>query len=108
MNDRTSQPDSPPTAQRAHAEAPERERAPQQQQQQQQQREPRPKQDGHEPGARSSPRAPGGNRLNDIADADTDKVVPRDRDETKLHDHSLGDTDERDEPDAGGNIPRPL
>ncbi|MDH6146938.1 MULTISPECIES: hypothetical protein [Paraburkholderia] len=56
----------------------------------------------------ASPRAPGSNKLSDVAPEDVDKVVPRDREETKLHDHSLGDADERDKPDAAGNLPGTL
>ncbi|HEY2020224.1 hypothetical protein [Paraburkholderia sp.] len=99
MNDTTSKPDSPPTAQRADADRPGHEREPQQQQRESQQ------QDGQESAGGSGPRAPGGNRLNDIADEDIDKVVPRDGDDTKLRDHTLGDADE---PDAAGNLPGPL
>ncbi|MCC8392264.1 hypothetical protein LJ656_06650 [Paraburkholderia sp. MMS20-SJTR3] len=61
-----------------------------------------------EPAEQAKPRAPGGNKLNDVAEQDVDKLVPRDRDETKLHDHSLGNADERDQPDAAGNLPGPL
>lgn len=56
----------------------------------------------------ASPRAPGGNKLSDVAKEDVDKVVPRDREETKLHDHSLGDGDERDKPDDAGDLPGTL
>jgi len=58
--------------------------------------------------AQSGTHAPGGNRLNDIADEDIDKVVPREPKETAQHDHALGDADERDRPDESGEIPRSL
>jgi len=61
-----------------------------------------------DPAAQSGTHAPGGNRLNDIADEDIDKVVPREPKETAQHDHALGDADERDQPDESGEIPRPL
>jgi hypothetical protein len=100
MNDATSKPDSPPTAQRAEQDRPAQEREPQQPQRESQQHE-----DGPGAAAGSGPRAPGGNRLNDIADEDVDKVVPRAGDDTKLRDHTLGDADQ---PDAAGNLPGPL
>lgn len=59
-------------------------------------------------GPRPDSPAPGGNRLNDIAEEDIDKVVPRNPQETELHDHARGGTDERDRPDETGEIPRPL
>jgi hypothetical protein len=58
--------------------------------------------------ARAEPHAPGSNKLSDVKEQDVDKLVPRDRDETKLHDHSLGDADERDQPDDAGNLPGTL